>query len=165
MAEPDGFREYVVARQTALLRTAWLLTGDWQQAEDLVQAALAKVWPRWQRLTAQGEGPEGYVRRVIATTYLTWRRRRWWAERPTTSVPDVSQTGDVLAGIDLRDALGRILRQLPPAQRTVLVLRFYEDLSVEQTAAVLGCSGGTVKSQTAKALDKLKDVVSMGELR
>jgi DNA-directed RNA polymerase specialized sigma24 family protein len=87
VSEPDGFREYVVARQAGLLRTARLLTGDWQQAEDLVQTALVKVWPRWGRLIAKGENPDGYVRRVIVTSYLTWRRRRWWGERPTTPMP------------------------------------------------------------------------------
>jgi RNA polymerase sigma factor (sigma-70 family) len=80
-------------------------------------------------------------------------------------MPDVSAAGDALARVDLRDALARALRGLPPAQRAVLVLRFYEDLSVEQTAALLGCAAGTVKSQTAKALEKLKDVVAMGEIR
>lgn len=165
MSEPDGFREYVVARQAALLRTARLLTGDWQQAEDLVQTALAKVWPRWGRVIAGGEDPEGYVRRMLVTGYLTWRSRRWWAERPTTLVPDVSEAGDALAGVGLRDALSRVPRGLPPAQRTVLVLRFYEDPSVEQTAALLGIAAGTVKSQTAKALEKLKGVVAMGEIR
>ncbi|MFC4148890.1 SigE family RNA polymerase sigma factor [Micromonospora mangrovi] len=164
MSEPEGFREYVVARQAALLRTARLLTGDWQQAEDLVQTALMKVWPHWRRLTAEGEDPDGYVRRVVMTSYLTWRRRRWWGER-CLPVPDVSDAGDAVAGVDLRDSLARVLRGLPPAQRAVVVLRFYEDLSVEQTAALLGCSEGTVKSQTVKALHKLKGVVAMGELR
>jgi RNA polymerase sigma-70 factor (sigma-E family) len=164
VSEPDGFREYVLARQAALLRTARLLTGDWQQGEDLVQTALVKVWPRWRRLVAGGADPEGYVRRVMVTSYLTWRRRRWWGERPIAELPDVADAGDALASVDLRDLLARVLPALPPAQRTVLVLRFYEDLSVEQTAQLLGCSTGTVKSQTAKALEKLQAAAVLGRI-
>lgn len=161
MSEPDGFREYVVAQQAALLRAARLLTGDWQQAQDLVQTTLVRVWPRWQRLIANGDEPHGYVRRVMVTSYLTWRRRRWWTEQPTAPMPELPQADDPVSGVDLRDALSRALHRLPPAQRATLVLRFYEDLSVEQTAAILGCATGTVKSQTAKALAKLKNVMSM----
>ncbi len=164
VSEPAGFREYVVARQTALLRTARLLTGDWQQAEDLVQTALVKVWPHWQRLVASGD-PDAYVRRVLVTTYLTWRRRLWHREGPADQLPDQAATGDAYAAVDLRAALARLLPALPAGQRTVLVLRFYEDLSVDQTAHILGCSAGAVKSQTAKALAKLRLVPEMGGMR
>lgn len=165
MSEPTGFREYVAARQAALLRSAKLLTGDWPAAEDLVQTALVRVWPRWARVTADGTDPDAYVRRVMINTYLTWRRRRWWGERPTGSVPDRATGDDSLARVDLRDVLGRALRDLTPAQRAVVVLRFYEDQSVEQTAELLGCSTGTVKSQAAKALARLRSVVTVREIR
>ncbi len=154
MAEPDGLREFVAARQGALLRTAWLLTSDWAQAEDLVQATLAKVWPRWRHLVQRGD-PEAYVRRVLVTTYLTWRRRQWRGEEPVEVMPETAVPGDEIAAVDLRDLLGRILPLLPARQRAVLVLRFYQDMSVEQVADAMGCSVGTVKSQTAKALARL----------
>ena len=154
MREPEGFRAFVAARQNALLRTAWLLTGDWQQAEDLVQTALVKVWPRWERVAALGD-PEPYVRRTLVTTYLTWKRRRWTGEQPHADLPDVPEPADGLDAVGLRAALTKALATLPPAHRAVLVLRFYEDLSVEQTADVLGVPPGTVKSQTARALERL----------
>lgn len=156
MREPEGFREFVAGRQNALLRTAWLLTADWQRAEDLVQTALAKVWPHWERVVAGGE-PEGYVRRTLVTTWLTWQRRRWTGERPQAELPDLAapdgETAMDAAG--LRTALTRALATLSAEQRAVVVLRFYDDLSVEQTARVLGRPVGTVKSQTARALERL----------
>jgi RNA polymerase sigma-70 factor (sigma-E family) len=175
--EPVGFRDSVAARQHALLRSGWLLTGDWQRAEDLLQSSLAKVWPHWTRVVAAGD-PEAYVRRVQVTTFLTWRRRRWSGEEPRGAVPDCalgttgtagpSGTAGAIAAtdaVDLREALTRALLTLPPEQRAVLVLRFYEDLSVEQTAAVLGCPVGTVKSQTARALDRLAALDVMEGIR
>ena len=164
MSEPEGFREYVAARQGSLLGTAWLLTGDWQQAEDLVQTALAKVWPRWERVTAKGD-PDAYVRRAVVTSFLTWRRRRWHAERPVAEVPEGLDSTAAYDAADLRIAFAALLPSLPPRQRAVLVLRFYDDLSVEQVASVLGCSVGTVKSQTSKALAKLRTPNVMGETR
>src|SRR5690349_952121 len=153
MAELQGFREFVVARQDALLRTAWLLTGNWQDAEDLVQVALVKCWRHWRRISAAGD-PYGYVRRVLVTSHLTWRRRRWHGEQPVGEMPE-NAGPDEIAGVQLRDALATGLGQLGARQRAVLVLRFYEDLSVGQVAELLGISPGTVKSQTSKALARL----------
>lgn len=153
--EPDGFRDFVVARQRALLRTAWLLTGDWQLAEDLVQTALAKTWPHWDRVSYDGN-PEAYVRRVLVTTYATWWRRRWRNEIPTSELPELAASADAYTMADLRDALARLLPTLPRRQRAVLVLRYYDDLSEAQTAELLGCSVGTVKSQAWKALSRLR---------
>jgi RNA polymerase sigma-70 factor (sigma-E family) len=153
--EPQGFRDYVVARQHALLRTAWMLTGNRHQAEDLVQATLERVWPRWQRVVREGD-PDRYVRRVLVNTYASWWQRKWRGERPTSELPDVAARDDGYVRADLADALRRLLPTLPPRQRAVLVLRYYDDLSEAATAQVLGCSVGTVKSQTSKALARLR---------
>lgn len=152
--EPDGFRELVAARQTAWLRSAWLLTGDWGRAEDLVQTALVKVWPHWPQVR-DGQ-PDAYVRRAIIHTYLTWRRRRWRGEVPVERLPDIADGHDAMAAADLRSALARLLPTLPPRQRAVVVLRFLEDLSEADTADLLGVHIGTVKSQTARALAALR---------
>src|SRR5207248_1144156 len=93
-APPDGFVEFVATRSPVLLRSAWLLTGDAGKAEDLLQTVLALVWPRWRRLVAGGN-PEAYIRRVLFTTYLSWRRRRWRYEVPTSTMPD---RGNLVAG-------------------------------------------------------------------
>jgi RNA polymerase sigma-70 factor (sigma-E family) len=155
MLEPDGFREFVVARSPALLRSAWLLTGDKAAAEDLVQIALAKVWPRWTRLE-RGGGVEAYVRKVLVNAYLTGRRRRWHGETPTADLPEQAAAHDAHAATDLRMAVRAALADLPPRQRAVVVLRYFEDLTEAQTAQALECSVGTVKSQTAKALARLR---------
>ena len=152
--EPPGFRDYVAARQRALLRTARMLTGNQHTAEDLVQAALERVWPRWSRVVRDGD-PDAYVRRVLVNTYSTWWRRKWRSETPTSQLPDVAAP-DEFADADLADALRRLLPTLTPRQKAVVVLRFYEDLSEAATAEVLGCSVGTVKSQTSKALARLR---------
>lgn len=152
MADRSGFDEFVATRSPALLRTAYLLTGDHGLAEDLLQTALAKCWFAWGRIDGP---PEPYVRRALATTYATWWRRRWRGERPTGQVPD---RGDPAATslVEDRDALWRALGALPRRQRAVVVLRYYEDLSEAETAAALGISAGTVKSQAAKALTALR---------
>ncbi len=151
MREPEGFRDFVVARSGALVRHAWLLTGDRGEAEDLVQTALAKTWNRWARLDA----PEAYVRRVIVTSFVSARRRRR-AETAPGSLPDRPVPGDAFADADLRSAVRQALLSLPPRQRAVVVLRYFDDLTEAQTAQAMGCSVGTVKSQSAKALGKLR---------
>lgn len=155
MQEPEGFREFVAARSPALLRSAWLLTGDEALAQDLVQTALARVWPRWSGLAEPGRA-EAYVRRVMVTTYTNWRRRRWRAERPTAEMPERAAARDEFAAAEIRHDLAVALATLTPRQRAVVVLRYFEDLTEAQTAAALGCSVGTVKSQTHKALAKLR---------
>jgi RNA polymerase sigma-70 factor (sigma-E family) len=153
--EPDGFRDFVVARSPALLRAAWLLTGDHATAQDLVQAALARTWPRWGRLE-RAENAEAYVRRVMVTTYATWWRRRWRGEVATAEPPDQPAGGDPFAAADLRDAVRVALDELPRRQRAVIVLRYFEDLTEAQTAHALGCTVGTVKSQASKAIARLR---------
>jgi RNA polymerase sigma-70 factor (sigma-E family) len=152
MADRGEFDGFVAGRSAALLRTAYLLTGDHALAEDLLQTALARSWFAWGRIAGP---PEPYVRRVIATTYATWWRRRWRSEYPTGSLPEAPGV-DGTAGVDERDALWRALGTLPRRQRAVVVLRYYEDLSEADTAAALGISRGTVKSQASKALAALR---------
>lgn len=155
MSEPPGFRDFVYTRSRSLLRTAWLLTGDWYTAQDLVQAALAKTWPRWNSLT-RGDEPEVYVRRVMVNTYATWWRRRWRAEISSGELPDEPGDQDVYAAADLRDAIQSALATLPRQQRAVVVLRYFDDLTEAQVAQVLNCKVGTVKSQASRALAKLR---------
>jgi hypothetical protein len=110
-AEDGGFAQFVEVRQRALQRTAWLLTGDWALAEDLVQTALARSWPRWERIRRRDD-PEIYVRRVMVNTWTGWNRRRWRAEHPTGAMPDCEAAGDlaaeVTARIAVRSALGSL---------------------------------------------------------
>jgi RNA polymerase sigma-70 factor (sigma-E family) len=153
--EPDGFREYVAAKSPSLTRAAWLLTGNEAAAEDLVQTALVRMWSRWSRLEQDGN-VDAYVRRVLVTTYVNGWRRRWRGEIPTEVLPDGPDAADVHAATDLRLAVRRALAELPPRQRAVVVLRYFQDLTEAQAAHALGCSVGTVKSQTAKALARLR---------
>lgn len=150
MATPDGFAEFVVARQAALLRTAYLLTGHAQDAEDLVQTTLVKVVPQWRRIR---DDPEAYVRRVMVNENISrWRRRRW-REQSTDTVPEQLAHGPDRAELmAVRDAL----RTLAPRQRAVIVLRYYEGLSEAEIAATLGIAQGTVKSQARAGLASLR---------
>ena len=158
-----GIEEFVQMHSRALLRTAWLLTGNWAAAEDLVQAALAKCWTRWSRIAAM-EHPEAYVRRVLVTTYLGWRRRRWNAETVVEVLPDEPDAVDAYGAADLRDTLLAAMRQLPPRQRAVVALRYFQDLSEAETADALGCAVGTVKSQTSRAFTALRDIPGLRAL-
>jgi len=148
------FRDFVAARKAALLRTAYLLAGDWATAEDLLQTALTKTYVAWRRLGAI-EAAEPYARRVLINTATSWWRRRWHGERPTAVLPERSYPDRVDERAE-RDALWRHVQALPTRQRAVLVLRFYEDLSEMQTARLLGVSVGTVKSQCSRALAALR---------
>ena len=155
-AEVEGFAQFVEARQRALQRTAWLLTGDWAAAEDLVQTALVRSWPRWERIRRRDD-PEIYVRRAMVNTWASWRRRRWWGERATGAVPEVQAAGDVAAEVAVRVTVQGALRSLTARQRAVLVLRVFDDLSEGQVAQVLDCAAGTVKSTLAHALARLRE--------
>jgi RNA polymerase sigma-70 factor (sigma-E family) len=150
----EDFEEWVAARRGALARTAYLLTGDVHLAEDLVQETLARVAQRWRRLHRTGSR-DAYARTVMHNLAIDrWRRRR--ARPPevlTDHHPELGGEGpDVERRLVLRDALARLTSK----QRAVLSLRFYEDLTEVQTAAVLGCSVSTVKSQTRTALERLR---------
>ncbi|HEX6686154.1 MAG TPA: SigE family RNA polymerase sigma factor [Candidatus Limnocylindrales bacterium] len=148
------FREFVTARSGALLRTAYLLAGDWSTAEDLLQTALTKTYLAWKRL-GQIEAVEPYARRVLVNTATSWWRRRWHGERPTEFLPETAAPDRLDEQLD-RDVLWKHVKALPARQRAVLVLRFYEDMSEAQTAAMLDISAGTVKSQTSRALGTLR---------
>ncbi len=149
MDDEADFDEFVVARSPALLRTAYLLVQDEALAEDLLQTSLTKAWFAWKRI--EGD-PEPYVRRILVTTSASWWRRRWTREMPTPDLPDRVGALDAPDWQDLWDAIGR----LPRRQRAVVVLRYLEDRTEAETARLLGCSLGTVKSQCAKALAKLR---------
>ena len=151
-----GFREYVVARSPALLRTAYLLTGSRADAEDLLQTSLAKTWLAWGRIRDRA-ALDGYVRRTMVNTQTSFWRRRRVDEHPTGELPEGPPGRDAAADPDLHDALWSALAGLPRRQRAAVVLRYYEDLSEAQTAEVLGVSVGTVKSTTSRALAKLRD--------
>lgn len=152
VTERPEFAEFVAARSNALLRTAYLLTGDWALGEDLLQTTLASCWRRWDRLTDE---PESYVRKAMLNTFLSWRRRRWNGEVPTEALPEHGYA-DGTAQVDERDEVWQALRRLPRRQRAVVVLRYFDDLSEHETARLLGVSVGTVKSQSSKALAALR---------
>jgi RNA polymerase sigma-70 factor (sigma-E family) len=151
----EEFREFVAARSGALLRTAYLLAGDWATAEDLLQTALTKTYLAWKRL-GEIEAVEPYARRVLVNTATSWWRRRWHGEKPTEVLPERAAPDQLDEQLE-RDVLWRHVKALPARQRAVLVLRFYEDMSEAQTAALLNISAGTVKSQTSRALATLRN--------
>jgi RNA polymerase sigma-70 factor (sigma-E family) len=150
-----AFTEFVATRSVVLLRTAYLLTGDRHLAEDLLQTALVKAYPLWGGLR-EPRAAEAYVRTAMVRTLINWRQRRAWTrERVAAEPPDVgvAPAGDE---IDTRVRLWPVVLTLPPRQRAVIVLRYYEDLTEPQTAAVLGCSTGAVKSHHARAMRSLR---------
>ncbi|WP_395297857.1 SigE family RNA polymerase sigma factor [Kitasatospora hibisci] len=156
------FEEFVAARSPRLLRMAWLLTGDAHLAEDLLQTALAKVWPKWDKIAI--DRPEAYVRRVLVNSHVSWWRRRWHGELPHGELPEPPTQADPFEDVVVGQVLAAAVRALPPRQRAVVVLRFFEDLSVEETAEALGCSTGTVKSNTHRALNALRGKLPAREL-
>ncbi len=157
-ADDSGFVEWATVRRSALRRTAFLLCGDWSAADDLVQEALIRVHRRWRRV-ATGN-PDAYARRALTSVYVDQTRRPWRRESPTDVLPERAHHDEVATDGGLLAALA----QVPPRQRAVLVLRFWEDLSIEQTAQALGCSTGNVKSQSARGLARLRELLPADEL-
>ena len=160
MSEEVGFAEYVALRRDLWIRAACLLTGDPHTAEDLVQTALVRVWPRWARISSRGDA-DAYVRAVLMNVYLSSLRRRRWREVTADPLASVLAASGAIEPsstetIDTRLHLRRLLADLAPRQRAVLVLRYYLDLSEAETAQTLGCSLGTVKSQAAKGTARLR---------
>lgn len=158
MARPptdEAFTEFVVASWPSLYRTAYLLLGDRDLAEDLVQTALAKTYASWGKVRDAGAA-RGYARTTLVNTAASWfRKRNWRAERPTEQIESASYDVDP----SVRPAMTAALAQLAPRQRAVVVLRYYEDLSVADTARALHCAEGTVKSQTSDALTRLRSLL------
>jgi RNA polymerase sigma-70 factor (sigma-E family) len=158
MARPltdEEFTEFVHAAWPGLYRTAYLMLGDHQLAEDLTQAALAKTYASWRKVKDRAAAP-AYARVVLANTASSWfRKRSWRNERPTETLPDRGVEHDPSTRTAVVDALAT----LAPGQRTVVVLRYYDDLSVREVAHALGISEGTVKSQTHAALARLREVL------
>ncbi|VVJ19832.1 putative RNA polymerase sigma factor [Amycolatopsis camponoti] len=154
----NDFTEYVTARSAWLRKVAYLLCGDWHRADDLVQAAITRLYASWPR-AARADNLDGYVRRTLVNVYLAEQRTAWWRrvdlrgadhDSPPAPGPDLD------SALDLRAALDR----LPARQRATVVLRYFGDQSVAETARALRCSEGTVKSQTAKAVDTLRGLLA-----
>lgn len=152
--DDPGFRDYVTARSRSLLRTAYLLTGNRADAEDLVQSALAKTYLAWDRIEDRG-ALDGYVRRAMVNTHISWWRRRRLEEYPTDEVPDQA-VADHSGTSDLQDTLRRAVDRLPQRMRAAVVLRYFEDMTEAEVADVLGVSLGTVKSTVSRAVAKLR---------
>lgn len=154
----ETFADFVSARGTSLLRLAHLTCGSADDAEDVLQTALERAYRHWPRMRTDTD-PEPYVRRIIVNTVISRARRRAILRIiPTGALPEVSAPSPA-SGVELRQVLGAGLRALPPRQRAVLVLRFWEDLTEAQTAQIMGCAVGTVKSQSAKGLAKLRTLI------
>ncbi|MEU5881150.1 SigE family RNA polymerase sigma factor [Spirillospora sp. NPDC047279] len=156
----EEFREYVAARGPVLLRQAMQLTSDRAEAEDLLQAALAKTYLAWDRINDRA-AVDGYVRRAMANTQISWWRRRKLEIYPTDELPD-QPIDDHTRRTELHDALGRALDRLPARQRLAVMLRYYEDMPESEVAEVLGVSVGTVKSTVSRAMAKLRDDAGLG---
>jgi RNA polymerase sigma-70 factor (sigma-E family) len=146
------FDAFVNRSYRPLVRTAYLMVGDWHHAEDLVQSALAKTAPAWRRLESDAAA-YGYSRTVLVRMCTRWWRRKWHGETPTQDLPELADRED---DPELRAALLMALGGLPAEQRAAVVLRYWEDLSEADTAEALGCAVGTVKSRTSRGLAALR---------
>jgi RNA polymerase sigma-70 factor (sigma-E family) len=149
------FTEFVAAHERRLRRTAYLLCGDWSAAEDLVQTVLGRMYGRWRRIR-QYENLPAYARRVLLNEYIAEYRRRGKWERVMAAVPDHTAPDH---SSDLKLTMLDALAKIPPRMRAVLVLRYWEDQSVEAAAATLGCSVGNIKSQSSRGLAKLREAL------
>ncbi len=146
------YEAFVAARAAALRRTAYLICGDWHQAEDIVQTALTKLYLAWRRVEKR-DGIDAYARQIVVRCALDEQRRGWRREHPTAVLPELPVRD---GASDDRDVLLAALAAVPTQQRAALVLRYWEDLSIGETARVLGISEGAVKSATSRGLDNLR---------
>jgi RNA polymerase sigma-70 factor (sigma-E family) len=153
----EEFTAYVAASAVRLRRMAYLLCGDWQRAEDELQAALVKLYLAWNRVRARG-ALDAFVRKTLVRGLIDEHRRPWRREEAHAALPD--QAAPDSLPLEDRLAVREALAQVPPRQRAVLVLRYYEDCDVAETARLVGCSEGTVKSQTARGLAKLRELLT-----
>lgn len=152
----DGFRAWVAVRREPLRRSVYLMCGDWHLADDVVQDAMTRLYVVWERVARRGD-PEPYVRRIVVNLLIDHSRRPARQETPREALPEAAEadTDD-----DRRDGLVAALNGVPPRQRATLVFRFWEGLSVDETASIMNCSTGTVKSNTSKGLANLREILS-----
>lgn len=150
------FTAYVAGCSARMRRTAFLLCGDWQRAEDAAQDAFVKLYLSWDRVRVRA-ALDGFVRTILVRALIDEGRRPWRREHPNGAVPEL-QAPESMSAAD-RMTVQAALARVPPRQRAVLVLRFYEECDVAETARVLGCSQGTVKSQTARGLARLRELL------
>jgi RNA polymerase sigma-70 factor (sigma-E family) len=154
VAREEEFDGFVRKASPGLLRAAWLLSGDWPAAEDLVQTAFEKTWPRWHRLP-DDQQRLAYLHRVLTNAFLRSQRRKWTGEIATGDLPHRA-AADQTEALVLRASVLAAVRGLPPRQRAVIALRYLADLTEAQTAAAMRCSTGTVKGYSARALAALR---------
>ncbi|MDX3189238.1 SigE family RNA polymerase sigma factor [Streptomyces sp. MN03-5084-2B] len=156
-SEEAGYRDYVTTRMEVMRRTAYLLCRDWHLADDLVSITIGKLYRHWPR-ASRVEHLDAYVRRILVRTWLDEKVRAWRREEPAETLPELP----VLPDDDVVERLGllELLDALPSRRRAAVVLRYYCDLSIEETAEILECSPGTVKSQTARGLESLRALVA-----
>lgn len=158
--DEESFREFALAAMPQLRRVAVAQVRDGHRADDIVQATLEKLYVDWRRIHRQARDPFAYARRVLVNTLISDSRRLWWRrEVSTTDAGEGVSVEDATGRVDLRADLGVALDALPPRQRLTVVLRFVEDQSVAQTAALMGCSEGTVKSATNAARSTLRELL------
>jgi RNA polymerase sigma-70 factor (sigma-E family) len=158
---PSDFEAFAAARWSRLVRTAHLITGDHHEAEDLVQMTLAKVYPHWGRISGL-DSPDAYLHRALVNNSLTRHRMRRARQLLMPWVPERPQAAET-ARVEQRSLLTQALAELPPRQRVVVVLRYWEDLSEQQVAEAIGCSVGNVKSQASRGLAKLRAHPALAE--
>jgi RNA polymerase sigma-70 factor (sigma-E family) len=158
----DEFAGFVRGHAPRLIRSAWLLVGEWPAAEDLVQTALERTWPRWAKLADDGQRL-AYVHRVITRSYLRGRRRKWTGEIPTDKLPQLA-VPDELDPAEMHAELIGAIRKLPPRQRAVIALRYLADLTEAQTAVAMHCSLGTVTKYASRAVAALRTDARLAEL-
>jgi RNA polymerase sigma-70 factor (sigma-E family) len=152
--DDPAFRDFVRSRSRALLRTAYLLTGNMADAEDLVQSALAKTYLAWDRIHDRS-ALDGYVRRAIVNTHISWWRSRRLEEYPTDEIPEQAVVDHPVSS-DMQESLRRAIDRLPQRMRAAVMLRYYDDMTEAEVAEVLGVSLGTVKSTVSRAVAKLR---------
>lgn len=162
MVSEEEFTEFVSAALPRLLRFGHVLTGDPATAEDLVQTALTRSWRAWRLRSI--DDPQAYVRKVMVNSYASWYRRKARLETATANPAQGVVINDQALRVDDRDAVWRALLTLPPKQRTVIVLRYYEELTEVEIAAVMGTTAGTVKSQAARALRHLAETLAKSDV-
>ncbi|GAB3934255.1 SigE family RNA polymerase sigma factor [Kribbella albertanoniae] len=158
----DEFAEFAVVAARRMCRTAYLMCGDWHRAEDATQDALVKVYRRWRHLRKDG-GLASYANRAVVSAVLDQSRRKWRSEILGGLESVVLAAPDAMTVVDTRAVVVQALSRLPPGQRACVVLRYYADFSIEQTAEILGTGAGSVKSQTSRGLAELRSLLALPE--